>query len=67
MLPQVLLDRITPIGNAAGEGSRLCALSRAEFEYAKKLASGTEFLELASMPDFQDLYVDALEFGEEEE
>ena len=67
MLPPVLLDRVTPIGNAAGEGSRLCALSRAEFDYAKKLASETEFLELASMPDFQDMYVDALEFGEEEE
>ena len=66
MIPPVLLDRIQPIGNAAGEGSKLSALSRAEFEYAKALAAGTEFLELASLPNFNDCYVDALEFAEEE-
>ena len=67
MIPPVLLDRIVPIGNAAGEGARLCALSAAEFAYSKKLAKETEFLELASLPQFQDCYVDALEFSEEEE
>lgn len=66
MLPPVLLDRVVPIGNAAGEGAKLCALSRAEFEYSKKLAGETEFLELASLSQFQDRYVDALEFGGEE-
>ena len=66
MIPPVLLERIGAIGNAAGEGSKLCALSRAEFEYSKQLAAHTEFLELASLPQFQDRYVDALEFEEEE-
>jgi uncharacterized 2Fe-2S/4Fe-4S cluster protein (DUF4445 family) len=65
MIPPVLLDRIQPIGNAAGEGSKLCALSRTEFEYSQTLAKNTEFLELASLPEFQDCYVDALEFEEE--
>ena len=67
MIPPVLLDRIRPIGNAAGEGAKLCALSREEFAYSKKLAKETEFLELASLPQFQDCYVDALEFSEEED
>lgn len=67
MIPPVLLDRIQPIGNAAGEGAKLCALSRTEFEYSKKLAKETDFLELASLPQFQDRYVDALEFVEEDE
>ena len=67
MIPPVLLDKITPIGNAAGEGAKLCALSREEFAYSRKLAKETEFLELASLPNFQDCYVDALEFSEEEE
>lgn len=62
MIPPVLLNRIVPIGNAAGEGARLCALSRVEFDYSKKLAKETEFLELAGLPQFQDCYVDALEF-----
>ena len=66
MIPQVLSDRITAIGNAAGEGAKLCALSRAEFAYSQNLAKHTEFLELASLPNFQDCYVDALEFEEEE-
>ena len=67
MIPPVLRDRIRPIGNAAGEGSKLCALSREEFQYSQRLAENTEFLELASLPQFQDYYVDALEFCEEEE
>lgn len=65
MIPPVLLDRIKPIGNAAGEGAKLCALSREEFAYSQTLAKETEFLELASLPNFQDCYVDALEFEEE--
>ena len=67
MIPPVLLDRITPIGNAAGEGAKLCALSRGEFSYSQALAKETEFLELASLPNFQDCYVDALEFSEEDD
>lgn len=66
MIPPELQDRIVPIGNAAGEGAKLCALSREEFAYSQKLARETKFLELASLPQFQDCYVDALEFGEEE-
>jgi len=67
MIPPVLLDRIQPIGNAAGEGAKLCALNRAEYLYSQQLAKETEFLELASLPQFQDCYVDALEFSEGEE
>lgn len=67
MIPPVLIGRIKPIGNAAGEGAKLCAMSGAEFRYAQTLAENTEFLELASLPRFQDCYVDALEFGEDEE
>ena len=65
MIPPVLLSRIEPIGNAAGGGSRLCALSDQEYTHSKQLAQDTEFLELASMPEFNDCYVDCLMFGEE--
>lgn len=67
MIPPELLPKIQPIGNAAGEGSRLCALNEAEYAYASVLATHTEFLELASLPEFQDCYVDCLTFEEEEE
>lgn len=65
MIPPVLQDRIFPIGNAAGEGARLAVLNAEEFTFSKKLAAGTEFLELASMPEFNDCYVDCLCFEEE--
>lgn len=66
MIPPCLVDRIRPVGNAAGEGAKLCAVNRAEFEQAIQLSEKTEFLELASLPDFQDRFVDALEFCEDE-
>jgi uncharacterized 2Fe-2S/4Fe-4S cluster protein (DUF4445 family) len=65
MLPPALLDRVHPIGNAAGAGAKRCALSAREFAYSQTLAAGTEFLELAGLPDFRERYVDALEFEEE--
>lgn len=65
MIPPCLEDRIESIGNAAGEGARLCALRREEFEYSRCLAEKAEFLELASMREFNDCYVDCLLFEEE--
>ncbi|MEA4965175.1 MAG: ASKHA domain-containing protein [Oscillospiraceae bacterium] len=67
MLPPCLLPKIVPVGNAAGEGAKRCALSEAEFEHSKRLAAETEFLELASMPEFQDCFIDYLSFEEEED
>ena len=64
LLPQELRDRIEPIGNAAGEGSKIAALNKNEFHHCDQMARQTEFLELATHPDFQDCYVDELEFPE---
>ena len=66
MIPPVLQDRIVPIGNAAGVGAKLCALSREEFLYSQRLAAGTEFLELAGLLRFQKRYIEALDFAEKE-
>lgn len=66
MIPPCLAERIHPVGNAAGAGAKMCAISREEYERAKQLAAETDFLELASLPDFQDRFVDALEFYEDE-
>lgn len=62
LIPQILKDKIVPIGNAAGEGAKIAALSRWEYEHAKAFARKVEFLELASNPNFQDCFVDELEF-----
>lgn len=66
MIPPQLLDRVRTIGNAAGEGAKRCAVSRAAFEHSKKLAEGTDFLELANLSAFQDWYIDRLCLREEE-
>ena len=66
MIPPVLLTKIQSIGNAAGTGASACALSRGIYDYSTVLAEKAEFLELASMPGFDDCYVDCLWFEEEE-
>ena len=65
MIPSCLQELIVPIGNAACEGAKLCALSRDAFDRCKSLAKGAKFLELASLLQFQDVFVDALAFSEE--
>ena len=67
MIPPCLVNKIQPIGNAAGEGAKLSALSRAEFEACAALAAQTEFLELASLREFQDRFIGCLNFQENDE
>ena len=67
LLPPVLLERIVPIGNAAGEGAVLAARNRGQWQKSQTLAREVTFLELAMDPEFQDVYVDQLPFGEEDD
>ena len=62
MIPPELLNKIKSIGNAAGEGSKLAALNKEEFEYSGRLHEGVEFLELASLPEFMESYAQNLNF-----
>lgn len=66
MIPPCLFDRIRGIGNAAGEGARLCALNLQEYRNSSKIAAETEFLELATFLDFQRSFVSMMIFAEEE-
>ena len=62
LIPAELLSKTEPVGNAAGSGALSCALSGEAFRRASEIASRTEFIELAANPDFQDCFVDELEF-----
>ncbi len=68
LIPPELEDKVMAIGNAAGQGARLCVLSIDEYKRAAVLARHIEYLELAADPAFQDVFVDELEFpgGEED-
>ena len=66
LIPECLRDRIVPVGNAAGEGAKSALMDRGDWLSARTLAETTEFLELATLPQFQDEFVDQLGFGDEE-
>ena len=67
LIPQVLLKRVRPVGNAAGEGAKLAVINREEFQHAASIYEKVDFLELAAEKDFQDVFVDELEFPDYEE
>ena len=62
LIPPELRSKVVPVGNAAGEGAKMVLQDRAAWDRARRLARKAEFLELASLPQFQDEFVDQLEF-----
>lgn len=67
LLPAELTGKITAIGNAAGSGAMLMAADNVAFARAQKMASETEFLELAALDDFQWEFAMGMRFPEEAE
>lgn len=62
LIPRALTEHIRAIGNAAGEGAKIALLNTEEWKLADTLARNVEFVELAALPEFQDCFVDELEF-----
>lgn len=62
LIPPSLTGRIQPIGNAAGEGAKIALINKEEWKSADQLAKSVDFVELAALPEFQDCFVDELEF-----
>ena len=67
LLPPELEERIIPVGNAAGAGAQLAVLNLNEERRAAEMAKAVKFVELANDPEFQDVYVDQMFFGEDDE
>lgn len=67
LIPMELRDKIRVIGNAAGKGAQRVLTDRQAWKYAIQIANTTGFLELAGMPEFQDVFVDELGFPEVEQ
>lgn len=65
LLPQAPLERITPVGNAAGAGAEIVLLSSTERRRAGKLQKSIRYVELSGTPDFRDAYMDAMFFPED--
>jgi len=67
MLPRVAEDAVKTIGNAAGEGAILVLLNRDFSQRAREIARRTRVLDLASHPDFQEVFVKSLSFPDVDE
>ncbi|MGH7353702.1 MAG: ASKHA domain-containing protein [Candidatus Rokuibacteriota bacterium] len=62
LIPPLPLERIRYVGNAAALGAQLCLLSEAERGRAEAIARRIEHVSLAAHPDFEQIFVDAMNF-----
>lgn len=60
LLPDVPLDRICSVGNAAVMGARMLLISDECRERAARLARGMQYVEIAHEKDFSDIFADAM-------
>ena len=62
LLPQVPLERVTFVGNAAGAGARMMLLNRDLRRVADDVARGVEHVELSQRADFRTRFAEAMLF-----
>lgn len=62
LIPQLPVERIRYVGNAALLGAQLCLVSEAERQRAESIARSIEHVSLAVHPNFQDIFVECLRF-----
>lgn len=60
MLPKLPAERIRQIGNAAGAGARAVLISTKMRAKAEKLAQQVEYIELAAVPNFAEIFAKAI-------
>jgi uncharacterized 2Fe-2S/4Fe-4S cluster protein (DUF4445 family) len=64
MLPSLPLARFTQAGNAAGMGAKLALISLKQRAKAQALTSKVRYIELASAPDFEHVFMQASYLGQ---
>lgn len=62
MFPEMDVDDIEVVGNAAGAGAMLALMREDFFEKAREIAASARVLDLASHPRFQETFINALSF-----
>ncbi|MGH7275843.1 MAG: ASKHA domain-containing protein [Candidatus Rokuibacteriota bacterium] len=62
LIPPLATEKIRYVGNAASLGAQLCLLSETERERAESVARMIEHVSLAAHPDFEQIFVDAMNF-----
>jgi uncharacterized 2Fe-2S/4Fe-4S cluster protein (DUF4445 family) len=62
LLPDVPIERIRFVGNAASSGAQIILLSSQARQKACELARKIEYIEIAHEPEFQDVFADSMMF-----
>jgi len=62
LIPDLGHGRVRYVGNAASLGAQLCLLSEPERALADSIARRIEHVSLAAHPDFEQIFVDAMNF-----
>ncbi len=60
LLPELDLETIIPIGNAAGTGAKMALINRDERSKADEISRKVKFVELATHPRFVEEYVNSM-------
>lgn len=63
LLPELPLEKVLFIGNGSLEGARCVLLNRYQRQRAEQLAEGTQWVELAHRPEFQERFAMAMMLG----
>ena len=62
LIPPLPADRIRYVGNAAVLGAQIALMSERERARATEIARRIEHVSLAAHPDFEDVFVQAMNF-----
>jgi uncharacterized 2Fe-2S/4Fe-4S cluster protein (DUF4445 family) len=62
LLPELPLERISQVGNAAGTGARLALISQGHRQKAQEIAQRVRYIELARSPRFMRNFAAAMRF-----
>jgi uncharacterized 2Fe-2S/4Fe-4S cluster protein (DUF4445 family) len=65
LIPEVRPGVIQSLGNAASTGASMVLLSKAYWQMANELAHSIEHIELSTRRDFNDYFIESLNFPEE--
>lgn len=62
LLPPFPLEKIKPVGNAAGQGAKLCLLNRNKWAEVQAIAQEVQYFELSYCKDFNQVFIESLYF-----
>ncbi len=62
LIPHLPVERVSYVGNAAGLGAQMAVISESERRRADEIALTVRHVSLATHPDFQDVFLNALQF-----